>query len=297
MGKIITPTLPHNLPENWTDNQYVSPGGTEVGLTPQHGFNYLMKQVNDTQIAVNELDQQMPTTAKEVGAVERIIISKNIPTSGWCRIGTFKDRTTSHVQVFIGGSFNTTNPVPFVVDVYHRYDLGTIIQRPSLMNATAVTKVRMIQISQDTYAVDVYYNLNSENQVQIELQYNGVSEYVNGELVSIDENSGTVLSTVTLTKGGVFADGSIDEFWFGNARSVMRSDQYASYLVKTEEKNSIENNRHLGVYSKSSVPSLQNALKFAEVIDGNAVYYNIFGEHNVDLLKQLLSTEVPASLV
>ena len=58
MGKIITPVLPHDLPENWTDNQYVTPSGTEVGLTEQHGFNYLMKQVNNAQKAINELDNQ-----------------------------------------------------------------------------------------------------------------------------------------------------------------------------------------------------------------------------------------------
>lgn len=58
MGKIITPALPHDLPENWTDNQFVTPGGTEAGLTEQHGFNYLMKQVNNAQKAINELDNQ-----------------------------------------------------------------------------------------------------------------------------------------------------------------------------------------------------------------------------------------------
>lgn len=58
MGKIITPVLPHDLPENWTDNQYVTPGGTEAGLSEQHGFNYLMKQVNNAQKAINELDTE-----------------------------------------------------------------------------------------------------------------------------------------------------------------------------------------------------------------------------------------------
>ncbi len=62
MGRIITLVLPNDLPENWTDNQYVTPGGTEAGLTPQHGFNYLMKQVNNTQKAVNELDSKAMST-------------------------------------------------------------------------------------------------------------------------------------------------------------------------------------------------------------------------------------------
>lgn len=56
MGKIINQNLPHDLPENWTDNQYVTPGGTEAGLSEQHGFNYLMKQVNNAQKAIQELD-------------------------------------------------------------------------------------------------------------------------------------------------------------------------------------------------------------------------------------------------
>lgn len=62
MGNIITPVLPHDLPENWNDTQYVSPGGTEVGLTEKHGYNYLMKQVNNSQKAINELDAEMAET-------------------------------------------------------------------------------------------------------------------------------------------------------------------------------------------------------------------------------------------
>lgn len=51
--------LPADLPENWTQGQIVSPNGTEAGLTEQHGYNYLMKQVNDTQEAVNEVVNNM----------------------------------------------------------------------------------------------------------------------------------------------------------------------------------------------------------------------------------------------
>lgn len=52
----VKQSLPADLPENWTDSQYVSPGGTEVGLTPQHGYNYLNRQVNAVQKAVQEID-------------------------------------------------------------------------------------------------------------------------------------------------------------------------------------------------------------------------------------------------
>ena len=59
MGQIISISLPHDLPENWKETQYVSPGGPEVGLTKQHGYNYLMNQVNQTQLAVLQLDNAL----------------------------------------------------------------------------------------------------------------------------------------------------------------------------------------------------------------------------------------------
>ena len=51
---IATP-LPADLPENWTYGQTVGPEGTDVGLTAQHGYNYLMAQVNAAQSGVNLL--------------------------------------------------------------------------------------------------------------------------------------------------------------------------------------------------------------------------------------------------
>ena len=59
MSKFITTPLAKDLPENWTDTQYVSPGGTEVGLSEKHGYNYLMKQVNNAQKAAEELGNGM----------------------------------------------------------------------------------------------------------------------------------------------------------------------------------------------------------------------------------------------
>lgn len=54
MSDQFTP-LPADLPEDWTPGQIVSPGGTEVGLTEQHGYNYLNKAVNDAQKGVNKI--------------------------------------------------------------------------------------------------------------------------------------------------------------------------------------------------------------------------------------------------
>ena len=43
---IKTP-LPADLPEDWTGGQTVAPTGAEVGLSEQHGYNYLMENYPD----------------------------------------------------------------------------------------------------------------------------------------------------------------------------------------------------------------------------------------------------------
>ena len=49
--------LPADLPENWTSEQTVAPTGAEVGMDEQHGYNYLMRQVNNAQKAATELNK------------------------------------------------------------------------------------------------------------------------------------------------------------------------------------------------------------------------------------------------
>lgn len=59
------PKLPADLPENWTQGQTISPNGTETGLTEQHGYNYLMKQVNNTQTEVNNINDALTDVAQQ----------------------------------------------------------------------------------------------------------------------------------------------------------------------------------------------------------------------------------------
>lgn len=48
--------LPADLPENWTSGQIIAPTGAEAGLDNQHGYNYLMRQVNNAQRAATALN-------------------------------------------------------------------------------------------------------------------------------------------------------------------------------------------------------------------------------------------------
>lgn len=49
--------LPADLPENWRSDQTVAPTGAEVGMDEQHGYNYLMRQVNNAQKAATALNE------------------------------------------------------------------------------------------------------------------------------------------------------------------------------------------------------------------------------------------------
>lgn len=53
--------LPADLPEDWTSGQIVAPVGADVGLSQQHGYNYLMEQVNAAQRAANAINESFDT--------------------------------------------------------------------------------------------------------------------------------------------------------------------------------------------------------------------------------------------
>ena len=55
---IKTP-LPADLPTDWTYGQTVAPAGSDAGLSQQHGYNYLMRQVNAAQQGVNKLGEAL----------------------------------------------------------------------------------------------------------------------------------------------------------------------------------------------------------------------------------------------
>lgn len=69
--------LPADLPENWTAGQIVAPTGAEAGLDNQHGYNYLMRQVNNAQKAAKAIAAALLNYVYPVGS---LYISEN-PTS------------------------------------------------------------------------------------------------------------------------------------------------------------------------------------------------------------------------
>ena len=75
----IDAPLPADLPENWTAGQIVAPDGTSVGLSPQHGYNYLMEQVNRAQQGVNAVNEAF----ENVSGKRTCSVVVGTSTAGW----------------------------------------------------------------------------------------------------------------------------------------------------------------------------------------------------------------------
>jgi len=59
------PEVLADLPEDWGYEQIVAPEGESVGLTPQHGYNYLMKKVNECARTLNRIVAEMGQIAPD----------------------------------------------------------------------------------------------------------------------------------------------------------------------------------------------------------------------------------------
>ncbi len=77
--KPIKTPLPADLPENWNAGQIVAPDGTSVGLSEQHGYNYLMAAVNRAQRGVNEINDAFET----VSGKRTCRVTVGTSTAGW----------------------------------------------------------------------------------------------------------------------------------------------------------------------------------------------------------------------
>jgi len=78
-GRPFTPPLPADLPEDWTSGQIVAPAGADVGLSKQHGYNYLMEQVNAVQRAANAINASFDT----ISGKRTCRVTVGTSTAGW----------------------------------------------------------------------------------------------------------------------------------------------------------------------------------------------------------------------
>lgn len=95
----INPPLPADLPTNWGVGDTVSPNGTEAGLTQQHGYNYLMTQVNAAQSGVNILGEELEQTKGEFVQKSGDTMTGPLETTG---LSVGEDNTAGNGATAIG---------------------------------------------------------------------------------------------------------------------------------------------------------------------------------------------------
>ena len=71
---IVFPLVP-DLPEDWVIDSIITPNGTEVGLAERYGYNYLMKMVNKSLKAVNQVDARITTSIANLEAIPKGIVA------------------------------------------------------------------------------------------------------------------------------------------------------------------------------------------------------------------------------
>lgn len=226
MGRIITPTLPHDLPENWTDNQYVSPGGTEVGLTRQHGFNYLMEQVNNAQRAINELD----SNALSAGALFHMIASEPalLSTAGWYRLASFEGdfNTSVSALLFVGNNFYNGGASSILASVgLNAHAASVVVLDHTFTSIPIFDTLRFVRNDalQATY-LDIRYTRKSENLVcsgLLTFSYNSrgtqtsrnfapVTELSSGDVIILQQDLASVPNGSVLTTGSAVLPATLE---------------------------------------------------------------------------------------
>ncbi len=113
-------SLPADLPIDWKNGDIITPDGTSVGLTPQHGYNALNQYVNDAQSAINALRDYLSggidaETAKKL-AVARTIqtdLSKAVAAS-FDGSSNITPGVTGTLPIARGGTGLSTSPSALV---------------------------------------------------------------------------------------------------------------------------------------------------------------------------------------
>lgn len=152
--------LPADLPENWTSQQTVAPTGAEVGLDEQHGYNYLMRQVNNAQKAAKALnDGKLGLHGTADNGV--VASGPNYVRFGdgtqicWGETGQITVKANSTVTVTI------TYPVAFVSG--HSPELSLTIAGNS--ENDAYSKLVLHTTSRLTTSCDIYFKNSSFDQM------------------------------------------------------------------------------------------------------------------------------------
>lgn len=136
--KPIQSPLPANLPENWTVGQIVAPAGADVGLSQQHGYNYLMEQVNAAQEAVNTMNDAFSDLATtedlENVAATAQYTQVTLTAAGW----SDNSQTVSVPGVVASETAQEITPIPAMAsqEAYYQAEIQATAQGDGTLTFT-----------------------------------------------------------------------------------------------------------------------------------------------------------------
>lgn len=118
--------LPADLPENWTSGQIIAPTGAEVGLDNQHGYNYLMKQVNNAQKAATALNAGKVDKSIVQDENGNVIFYSKTETDAKIKEMLDRQREEDYARIKFWASNDPTSPASFIGGTWERIEDCTI---------------------------------------------------------------------------------------------------------------------------------------------------------------------------
>ena len=291
----ITVPLPQDLPTNWAYGQTIGPAGTDVGLTQQHGYNYLMAQVNAAQQA-----------AEEIGSAIENIDASGIPTSDG-----------SNVQSDLNLKANLSD-----------HQLKTYTDIGQLGLSGAVTMAQVFAAMSDNSMIQVYSSPSFADRISdmpvndsnIEIHRDGGMGYCYGyrpgygiyygectgdssnptfsgweKVVVTSDTSGNIVVQKQGQKSSLFLVNTPNGAASLQSGSASASDTTAIlYGFEVPEDlppgTIVDNDNYTALYlCRSDTPDI-NALRLVRKISGSISTYPIYGTHNITVSQNAPAT-------
>ena len=102
-NKPISSPLPANLPTTWIDSQIIAASGASVGLSEQHGYNYLMEQVNTAQSSINTINDAFAdlATTEDINDLTAADVGADPTGTAAQAVSTHNASPNAHTSLFV----------------------------------------------------------------------------------------------------------------------------------------------------------------------------------------------------
>ena len=205
--------ITNDLPENWQVNDIVSPDGESVNLSEQHGYNYLMRKVNEIGGKTNILREEDKTNKESIEDINTEI--NNIKDTGVQVADTLP----------IGSVIHWDSEEPYPSDIYEEV---TYNPRQLLVNPD-------FQINQRGQSE---YNFSKNGNYGLDMWQHRQGNYTGALVVTPIKGGGVHIKLDTNVGGGLRQVFKTDELKAGQQYTTVISIDNVEYTGTIELSNS-----------------------------------------------------------